>query len=79
MHAADQVWRLLRGLWQVRVMESNRSALEFWERAIAAFTGEIIPPNRIEKDGTHWRVFSFESTHVSARQQDPPASHGVPE
>ncbi len=59
MKAAHQVWSRFPGPWQVRVMESNRSALIFWQRAITAFTGEAIPPTRIEKDGEPWHVFAF--------------------
>ena len=58
---ADQVWRLLPGLWEVRVMQSNRAALHFWERAIAAFTGAPIQPALVEKGSQSWQVFSFES------------------
>ncbi len=59
---AHDVWRRFPGLWEVRVMESNQSALQFWQRAISAFTGTAIQPFSIEKDGKAWKVFSFEST-----------------
>lgn len=61
MAAARHVWTMFPGTWQVRVMESNRAALNFWQRAIAAFTGEAVHPSRIEKDGLCWHVFAFES------------------
>ena len=61
MKAAHQVWRKFLGSWEVRVMESNRAALPFWQRAVAAFQGEAIQPARIEKDGESWYVFEFES------------------
>ncbi|MGA8029370.1 MAG: GNAT family N-acetyltransferase [Bryobacteraceae bacterium] len=61
---AHEVWRRFPGLWQVRVMESNHAAHQFWERAISAFAGEAIHSVRVEKDGERWRVFSFESKCV---------------
>jgi predicted acetyltransferase len=60
MQVAHQVWRTFPGSWQVRVMESNRAASNFWRRAIAAFIGEAIVPARVEKDGECWYVFAFE-------------------
>jgi predicted acetyltransferase len=61
MEAAHQVWRRFPGRWEVRVMEANQPAREFWKRAIAAFAGEEIPSADLQKDGKPWRVFSFES------------------
>lgn len=61
---AHEVWRWFPGPWEVRVMESNQSALQFWERAISAFAGETIPSVRVEKGGKYWHVFSFESKRV---------------
>jgi predicted acetyltransferase len=61
MKIAHEVWRRFSGPWEVRVMESNRVALNFWQRAIAAFIGEAIHPARIEKDNEFWYVFAFES------------------
>jgi len=61
MEAAHQVWRRLPGKWEVRVMQANPRALPFWERAVAAFTGEAIRPAPVEKSGKRWHVFSFES------------------
>jgi predicted acetyltransferase len=62
LKAAHKVWRKFPGPWEVRVMQSNRSALDFWQRAITTFNdGQAIRPARIEKDGECWYVFSFES------------------
>ncbi len=58
---AHQVWKRLPGPWEVRVMDSNRPALRFWERAIWKFTGGIVQPVRVEKGGKLWHVFAFES------------------
>jgi predicted acetyltransferase len=59
---AHQVWKRFPGRWEVRVMESNPSH-HFWEKAIAEFTGEAIPSVRVEKGGTPWRLFSFNSAN----------------
>jgi predicted acetyltransferase len=58
---AHQVWRRVPGRWEVRVMESNRVGCEFWERAIAGFTGLSVASRPYEKGGVAWRAFSFES------------------
>ena len=65
MKVAHEVWRRLPGPWAVRVMESNGTALRFWERAIATFCGEGIGPVRVEKDGEFWQVFAFECRGAS--------------
>ena len=57
-HAARRVWEQFSGDWQVRVLEAN-SAKHFWEYAIAAFVGNPVKPDALEKDGRAWRVFSF--------------------
>jgi len=58
---ASQVWGQFPGPWEVRVMESNVPARDFWAHAISIFTGEAIRPVRVEKDGKCWILFSFES------------------
>jgi predicted acetyltransferase len=60
-HAAHAVWKRFPGPWEVRVMESNSSALLFWERAISDFTREPAPSVYVDKDGRHGLLFSFES------------------
>ena len=60
MKVAHEVWRKFPGRWQVRVMQSNRTALQFWQRAITTFHGEAIHPAWIEKEGQCWYVFAFE-------------------
>jgi predicted acetyltransferase len=62
--ATQEVWRRFPGLWEVRVMQSNLLAHLFWERAISHFIGEAVQPFRVDKDGQHWQLFSFESKHV---------------
>jgi len=61
---AHEVWRRFPGLWEVRVMQSNIPACDFWTHAISIFTGGAIHPVRVEKDGKGWTLFSFESKRV---------------
>ena len=62
IRVAQEVWRLLPGPWEVRVMEANVPAQHFWARAISSFTGSPAVPVRVERDGELWQVFSFESS-----------------
>ena len=52
------------GSWQVRVMESNSVACQFWPQVIESFTGASVLPARTRLDGIAWYVFRFESTSV---------------
>jgi predicted acetyltransferase len=56
---AHQVWRRFPGPWQVRVMQANKSALLFWEQAVATFAPGPIHSLTTEKDGESWRVLTF--------------------
>jgi len=58
---AQEVWRRFPGAWEVRVMETNIPARQFWERAIPEFTGDPIRTVKVEKNGQGWALFSFES------------------
>jgi predicted acetyltransferase len=60
-YVAHDLWRRFPGSWEVRVMQSNVSAFEFWSRAISSFVGEPIHSTQIEKDGVGWNLCSFES------------------
>lgn len=57
---AREVWGRFPGRWQVRVMQSNVPACEFWARAILESTGAVIQPVPVEQNGDCWNVFSFE-------------------
>lgn len=59
--AARLVWERFRGNWEVRVMESNQAAKEFWQSAISEFRGTVARPTLVERDGKRWHVFSFQS------------------
>jgi predicted acetyltransferase len=65
VRAAHEIWNGLPGPWEVRVLKANTAAQRFWARAISLFVGETIPPVRIEKEGTPWEVFFFESKQVT--------------
>jgi predicted acetyltransferase len=56
---AHQIWRQFPGSWEVRVLQSNRSAHRFWQRAITRFKGKATHSRRFEKAGEPWRLFSF--------------------
>jgi len=62
---AHQVWWRLPGPWEVRVMESNASARDFWAHAISTFTSQLTHPDQLESRGTCWKVFTFESPPTS--------------
>lgn len=59
IHVADQIWHRFPGPWEVRVMQANVSALHFWTRAIADFTGQPASPDPIDHNGKRWSLFSF--------------------
>jgi predicted acetyltransferase len=61
IHAAHQVWKRFPGPWEVRVMQANVSALHFWTKAIAEFTGQPAAPDSIDHNGKCCSLFSFES------------------
>jgi predicted acetyltransferase len=58
---APDVWRSFPGPWTVRVMQRNRAARPFWERAITSFTGQAVEPSSFEHDGQSWTRFSLVS------------------
>lgn len=57
--AAHEVWRRLEGAWEVRVMQRNAGAHEFWSRAISRFMGATVEPTFYEP--RRWHVFSFDT------------------
>lgn len=61
MKAAHEIWRRFPGKWEVRVIDGNLRAKDFWARAISEFLGKTIEPVLLEKDGKRSTVFSFES------------------
>ena len=61
MEVAHEVWRRFPGQWEVRVLKTNDTAKEFWERVINRYIGESVVPVSVEKGGESWYLFSFES------------------
>lgn len=59
--AAYEVWQRFPGAWEVRVMNRNQRAMNFWRRATTEFTGKMTEPIPFNKNGEGWHVFSFES------------------
>ncbi len=62
---AHEIWRRFPGMWEVRVMQLNHPACEFWRRSITRFIGEAIRPVRIEKDGVNWHLFTFDTKRAA--------------
>jgi len=58
---AEAVWRRCPGIWQIRVMEHNAPARNFWRASIEGFTGKEAQSAKFEADGMLWSLFSFES------------------
>jgi predicted acetyltransferase len=65
MRAAHGVWKQFPGKWEVRVIDGNQKAKEFWGRAIAEFLGRAVNPTPTLKSGKTWHVFSFESRRAA--------------
>lgn len=65
MKAAHEVWKLFPGKWEVRVIDQNRKAKEFWKRAVGTFLSAPVQPVAFKKNGTGWHVFAFESKRAT--------------
>jgi len=61
MKAAHEIWRRFPGKWEVRVIDRNIRAKEFWARAISEFLGKTIEPVLLDRDGKGSTVFLFDS------------------
>jgi predicted acetyltransferase len=58
---ALDVWGKFPGPWEVRVMQRNDSACQFWRNAVSTFAGNGASSSRFEKNGEPWHLFSFQS------------------
>jgi predicted acetyltransferase len=58
---AHQVFARFPGPWEVRVMHSNRSARDFWARAISSFTSQPAHPATFQRGEHSWHLFRFDS------------------
>ena len=63
---AMDVWRKLPGLWEVRVMQKNDPACQFWRHAVSGFAGNSASCSHFEKNGERWILFSFDTTRPLA-------------
>ena len=74
--AAEQVWQLNLGKWEVPVIPENLSALRFWENTIAKFTDNHFAKETklidFDKDQSQRIIFTFDSRHESEHK----ANHG---
>jgi hypothetical protein len=57
--AARQIWNRLPGPWEVRVMDGNKGAYQFWAHAIKTAPGQEISPVQVEIASRYWHVFTF--------------------
>ena len=62
---AHEIWRKFPGKWEVRAINRNQRAQNFWGRAIEAFLGKPMASVAFEKNGEGWRLFAFESKHAA--------------
>ncbi|HSB11376.1 MAG TPA: GNAT family N-acetyltransferase [Blastocatellia bacterium] len=69
MKVAQTIWEKFPGKWEVRVLDRNQKAMEFWRRATNRFLGKTIEPIPFNKDGIGWHVFSFESGSAGRFQE----------
>ena len=61
--AAHRLFGEMPGVWEVRVIESNRPAQQFWRRVIEQYTaGSFKVDPWIRDDGSAWHVFRFTSS-----------------
>ncbi len=63
--AAHDIWRRFAGRWEVRVLETNRPALMFWQATIASFTGAAAQPAPVQQGGKQRLCFAFTSVPCS--------------
>ncbi len=59
--AANALWELFPGYWEVRVMAANTPALPFWQQAITSYTGGKFSEQEKQELIGRWHVFRFES------------------
>jgi predicted acetyltransferase len=60
--AAFLLWNLLCGHWVVRVSETNRAGLAFWETTVRGYAGSDFSRGELLGDHHVFRVYTFKST-----------------
>lgn len=64
--AASALFRWFPGTWEVRALERNRGAAEFWADVIASHTQGAFERTSWESEpGMRWQVFRFEHREAS--------------
>lgn len=63
---ARHVWDQYPGPWLVRVYQGNLTALPFWRRVVADYTGGNFRESQHRADGRDWTYFTFDS-HAAPR------------
>lgn len=67
--AAEKIWQLHPGKWELSVIPENTSALKFWENTISKFTANIFEKEtkliEFDKDQPKRIIFSFNSENRS--------------
>ena len=58
---AIEVFRRLPAKWEVRVIEQNSPAQDFWRRVIAEYTQDKFQEKQLDDDEWHGPVFSFDN------------------
>jgi predicted acetyltransferase len=61
MKVAHTLWTQFPGEWEVRVIDRNERAKEFWRQAVSEFLGLAVDSTAYDKNGEGWRLFTFES------------------
>jgi predicted acetyltransferase len=59
--AARQIWSRFPGAWEIRVMEDNHGAYQFWAHAVKTALGQDVSSVQVEMGSRCWHVFSFDS------------------
>ncbi|MCP5369392.1 MAG: phosphotransferase [Rickettsiaceae bacterium] len=71
--AAEKIWQLHPGKWEVSVIPENISALKFWENTISKFTANVFEKETklidFDKDQPKRIIFSFDSENGGLEQK----------
>jgi predicted acetyltransferase len=59
--AAQGLFRLFPGAWEVRVRHTNSAALRFWSRAVESWTVQPAAIASLSIDGVDWNVLRLDS------------------
>lgn len=57
----QEIWKVLKGEWQVRVLKENVLAVKFWEKTITSFLKRLPQPEEQKVNSDVWLVYKFSS------------------